>query len=177
MRSSAKAEASRCLSSFKNQHADWHKCIIARFAVNRGNSMDTLSPGTFGARRPRRPHPTPRRYAALALAALVCFAAATPVHAAISSEERQVLAWFYVHAGGTWWYNKTGWAGPPGTECDWYGVTCNGAGTHVRDIDLSNNNLDGRLPPRLSDLTMLERLNVSWQGCRVSWISESSTIG
>lgn len=66
-------------------------------------------------------------------------------HAAIPDSERQALLDLYVSTGGPGWTNSTGWNGAPGTECVWFGITCNGG--HVVGVTLTNNNLTGTLPP------------------------------
>ena len=127
-----------------------------------------------------------RRFGAplfLAAAAL----ASVPAHAAIPASQRQYLIDFYNHTNGPAWTFNNGWLGVPGTECTWIGVTCDGGQTTVvalsvqnnnltdpvgavlpdwsalpgiRTINLSGNNLAGRLPP-ISSLPELRVLNVS----------------
>ncbi len=77
--------------------------------------------------------------------------------AAVPQAERGVLLALYDSTNGDDWGNHSGWGDPPGTECSWYGITCDDAGTHVTGIDLGVNNLAGTLPP-LSGLTRLESL-------------------
>ena len=62
--------------------------------------------------------------------------------------ERSVLVNLYASTAGATWTDNTNWNGPPGTECRWYGVICDGSG-HVSEIALSNNNLSGPLPTLL----------------------------
>lgn len=92
---------------------------------------------------------------AFAAAALlsICSVAA---HAAIPATERQALLDLYQSTRGNGWTNKSGWNGVPGTECSWYGITCNAAKTHVTMVSLSGNNLRGYLPPSLPYLTRLQ---------------------
>ncbi|MEP7351927.1 MAG: hypothetical protein ABI824_01715 [Acidobacteriota bacterium] len=82
--------------------------------------------------------------------------ACTPIPAA----ERAVLISFYNSTNGSAWANKAGWNGPAGTECGWYGVTCDST-SHVRGIQLSNNNLSGPIPP-LINLTKLSSFFVGF---------------
>lgn len=59
--------------------------------------------------------------------------------AQVSSLDRQMLLSFYQSTNGSRWLQDSGWNGPPGSECSWFGVTCfNGAVTQLR---LPDNNL------------------------------------
>jgi len=69
--------------------------------------------------------------------------------------ERQVLLDLYVSTNGANWTNNTGWNGPAGTECSWFGVICNSTHTNVININLPQNNLAGSLPS-LNGLTALQ---------------------
>jgi hypothetical protein len=85
------------------------------------------------------------------------------VHAAIPYSERAALVNFYANTAGPVWVNSTGWLGAPGTECSWYGITCNAEGTAVTGIEMAGNGLRGTLPA-LSALTQLQTLNVANAG-------------
>ncbi len=74
--------------------------------------------------------------------------------------ERLALVALYNAAGGAGWMNRSGWLGEPGSECSWYGVTCDEA-DHATQLVLSGNNLNGDLPPRLGSLKYLRRLDLS----------------
>ncbi len=67
----------------------------------------------------------------------------------LAQDEWSALASLYNATGGSAWTTKTGWdfsgSGPNGTECGWYGITCDTT-PHVIAIDLQNNNLIGTLP-------------------------------
>ena len=84
----------------------------------------------------------------------------TPVAGVIPAEQRQVLLDLYNSTVGPGWWNHTGWAGPIGTECTWYGITCDVGGNNVSSISLWNNRLQGSLPPSLSGLTSLREFAV-----------------
>ncbi len=71
-------------------------------------------------------------------------AAVPPSAPPIPSTERQVLLELYVNTGGDNWTEKSGWNGPIGSECSWYGITCEDS--HVALIELYENNLVGTLP-------------------------------
>ncbi len=77
--------------------------------------------------------------------------------AVIPASERLVLTTLYVAANGASWTTSTNWNGPAGTECTWYGVTCDAGENHVIYINLTNNNLRGSLA-FLPNLTRLERI-------------------
>lgn len=97
----------------------------------------------------------PVRLAWRGLLALACGMAIAPMaQAAIPASETQALINLYVSTNGSGWNNSTGWGGPAGTECDWYGVYCDEARSHVIYIELPANNLSGQLPS-LSGLTDL----------------------
>jgi hypothetical protein len=80
--------------------------------------------------------------------------AALPAVAAIPRPERDVLMALYTHAGGENWMHADAWNGAPGTECTWYGITCDVSNSHVTVIDLRENALTGTL----SDITQLTEL-------------------
>jgi uncharacterized repeat protein (TIGR02543 family) len=65
---------------------------------------------------------------------------------AIPAGERSVLLQLYTSTNGAGWTDRTNWNGAVGTECSWYGVTCNAEESHVIRIDLAYNNLTGTLP-------------------------------
>jgi len=97
--------------------------------------------------------------ARLPILAAFLLSAAT-ASAAIPSAERQTLVSLYSSAGGSAWFHRTGWNGAAGTECSWYGVTCDAAGGHVTGINLDGNNLSGTIPS-LSGLPSLLYLILS----------------
>ncbi len=79
--------------------------------------------------------------------------------AAIPASERAVLTNLYSSTNGASWTSHTNWNGGVGTECTWYGVTCDATQNHVTRIDLPGNNLVGSLP-LLSGLTALQVFRV-----------------
>jgi hypothetical protein len=83
------------------------------------------------------------------------------VHASnIPTSERQALLDFYTSTNGPSWTTSTGWNGAAGTECSWYGVTCDGAGTTVQQLALYGNNLSGPFSTTFGDLTNLQYLDL-----------------
>lgn len=83
------------------------------------------------------------------------------VQAAIPASERQALVDLYQSTNGDGWTDNSGWVGAVGTECSWYGISCDSARAHVTRLSLTTNNLDGSLLGSLSDLSQLRMLDVS----------------
>lgn len=131
--------------------------------------------------------PTPLLRACAGFAVALAALAAAPAQGAIPASQRQFLVDFYNHTNGPAWTMSNGWLGAPGTECSWIGVTCDAGETTVtalsvqsnnltdpvgavlpdwsalsgiRTINLSGNNLAGRLPP-ISGLPELRTFDVS----------------
>ena len=82
------------------------------------------------------------------LGTLVCVSAS----AAIPDRERAALIAIYTSTDGPNWSFNGGWNGAAGTECNWYGVTCDSAETTVTSLDVSFTGLKGPIPPSISDL-------------------------
>lgn len=78
--------------------------------------------------------------------------------AAVPSTERDALIAFYNSTGGPGWGNSTNWLGAAGTECSWFGVVCSPGDANVVVLNVSNNNIEGAIPPEIGDLTELESL-------------------
>lgn len=87
--------------------------------------------------------------------------ASSPVYGKISRRESDALRTLFNAAGGSNWLKIDNWQGAPGTENTWYGISCNADNTTVLKIDLRGNNLEGTLPPDLSDLSNLRTLLLS----------------
>ena len=94
---------------------------------------------------------------ALGMGLLIAAAAA---HAAIPAAERQVLLNLYSSTNGLGWTDSTGWNGAAGTECTWFGVTCDAGSSQLVAIELSLNRLSGTLPV-LGNLSQLQTFDVS----------------
>ena len=95
------------------------------------------------------------RAAAAALTLLLAHAA----QAQIPQSERDALIALYNSAGGSSWTNNTGWNGAPGTECTWFGITCDSTSSTVTAINLYTNKLTGTLSP-ISAFSNLQDFNV-----------------
>jgi Leucine-rich repeat (LRR) protein len=81
--------------------------------------------------------------------------------AAIPDQERTALIDLYNATFGQRWLSNSGWMDSAGTECTWFGVTCNSDQTSVTAIDLKENLLSRTLPQSIGNLTNLQLLNLS----------------
>lgn len=75
----------------------------------------------------------------------------------IGPDEFALLA-FFEAVNGQLWATNTNW-GTDAPLSEWYGIEVNERG-RVRSLDLSENNLAGRLPPEIGKLTELETLHL-----------------
>ncbi|HEY6893725.1 MAG TPA: hypothetical protein VI258_06140 [Rhodanobacteraceae bacterium] len=101
---------------------------------------------------------------------------ARDVAAAIPAGERDALIALYTSTHGEAWMDNANWCAgtcpasgapvfnDPGTECTWYGITCDGAGAHVTSIVLFRNHMIGPLPAALAALTGLEVVDLDNDG-------------
>ena len=111
--------------------------------------------------------PSRKPTVALRLAATLTVLAVAGAHAAIPPAERGALTALYDATGGDAWTNRSGWRsadgaafGEVGSECAWFGVTCDPDGAHVVGVALAGNGLSGVLPD-LSALAALEVIDLS----------------
>ena len=80
-------------------------------------------------------------------------------------DDWRALVALYNATGGTEWDNDTNWsssseeAPTPEELRSWHGVSVSGG--RVTSLDLSNNGLEGPIPPALGDLSKLEELDLS----------------
>ena len=73
------------------------------------------------------------------------------------NDEIAILKELYFATGGDrTWINSTGWLSAP-SECDWFGIDCDGSG-NVETIDLRDNGLAGTPPKSLFKLSYLKEL-------------------
>ena len=84
------------------------------------------------------------------------FGAAGTAEITAASPDRAALEAFYETTGGPRWRTSSNWltAAPVG---EWWGVDVDGNG-RVRRLELTNNNLQGFIPPELVDLANLREL-------------------
>ncbi|MBF0449910.1 MAG: hypothetical protein HQK75_04350, partial [Candidatus Magnetomorum sp.] len=79
----------------------------------------------------------------------------------IPESEREALIGLYNSTGGNYWYHNYFWLGDPGTECSWYGVSCDESEMHVVKIFLGSRNLNGNILSSIINLQNLSELNLS----------------
>lgn len=72
--------------------------------------------------------------------------------------DAKALESLYGAAGGSRWTHSDGWLDTPALE-EWYGVIADSLG-RVRELDLTQNGLDGRLPASLGKLVSMTRLQI-----------------
>ncbi len=97
-------------------------------------------------------------WATLAISLSLSFVQAA--QAAVPEQERNALIALYNSLWGINWLNKTGWLGPAGSECSWYGVACDGAESTVIRLSLANNFTAGYIPDEIINLTNLQTLDL-----------------
>src|SRR5579864_8627883 len=111
------------------------------------------------------------------LVGLALFGIHAEASARISQAEWQTLVNIYNSTSGASWVNNTNWngggTGPSGSECTWFGVTCNPAGTAVTALIMYNNNMTGPLPD-LSGLSNLTQIQISGNNLTGSLIGLSA---
>ncbi|MCL2872136.1 MAG: hypothetical protein FWF41_04000 [Betaproteobacteria bacterium] len=89
--------------------------------------------------------------------------------AAIPAAERQALIDLYNSTNGDNWYrSNANWKtgddfSAAGTECNWYGVTCDTGKKHVTEIRFYDNRLVGALPSTLNALTALQVFSITYE--------------
>lgn len=74
----------------------------------------------------------------------------------VSQADKDILIAIYNSTNGASWTNNTNWLSTEPVST-WYGVTVKG--NKVTELEFSNNNLTGTLPPEIGDLTSLQYLS------------------
>lgn len=104
---------------------------------------------------------------ALFLLSVLVVTCVTSISAAIPDTERAALIALYNATDGKNWRFQDGWKegtleadgfGPIGSEGNWYGIKVEN--DHVTAVEIFNNNMYGQLPPQISDLSQLNRLDL-----------------
>jgi len=78
-----------------------------------------------------------------------------------SLKQRYVLALMYFSLHGEHWKKSGGFLSGRG-ECEWVGVKCNHSSNIVTEINLRDNNLTGRIPDEIFELTSLKLLDLEY---------------
>ncbi|ETR67664.1 MAG: hypothetical protein OMM_05023 [Candidatus Magnetoglobus multicellularis str. Araruama] len=79
----------------------------------------------------------------------------------IPESERNALIDIYNSTRGDYWKNNGNWLQEPGTECSWYGITCDNTKTTIISIDLRYNYLQGNVLNSFSRLENLLEIDLS----------------
>src|SRR5690348_15790608 len=153
---------------YSNESKIWH--LIQKMRVKRLLQMLKCRLGLHGIRQQRRVRDVATRRDRMRLIkkygimCLVVVAATSQSRGAseIGGDERQALLALYDATGGERWHEHSGWLGPEGSECRWFGVTCGAVDGRLKvtDVVLNNNGLTGKLPQELSKLNGLQRINL-----------------
>ena len=77
---------------------------------------------------------------------LCAFGWVSAAQAVIPASQRAALIGMYNSTNGASWINKSNWNGAVGTECTWFGITCDTLETNVLKVTLDTNNLAGPFP-------------------------------
>ena len=79
-------------------------------------------------------------------------------------QQRYAMYCLHLATNPASWVAATGWKRKGVPECNWYGVTCNPTTELVTRINLSNNGLQGEIPPEVSLIPNLTVLNLHLNG-------------
>jgi len=84
--------------------------------------------------------------------------------------ERNALKDFYDSSKGGEWTESTNWTDSYMSHCYWYGIECSEATNNTIRIELPTNGLSGTLSKSISNLSMLEVLDLSDNDIKVSCV-------
>jgi Leucine-rich repeat (LRR) protein len=94
--------------------------------------------------------------------AAILFLSAPVVQGAVPTDERDALIDLYNFTNGVGWFGINNWNDVAGTECAWYGVTCDAVENNVTGIELTARKLLGPIPASIGNLTQLETLRLEY---------------
>jgi Leucine-rich repeat (LRR) protein len=92
------------------------------------------------------------------VAAVAAVLLSSSAAAAIPASQRDALVSLYNATGGPGWRDRTNWLGAPGSECTWFGVSCDTGSTTVVELTLHENNLVGTIPDSIGGFPDLRTL-------------------
>jgi hypothetical protein len=73
--------------------------------------------------------------------------------------QRFLLALLFLQLNGPSWTDRSGWM-TAASECEWFGVECDGGSQAVASVVLKRNGLSGRFPPQVLVLPALRQLSL-----------------
>lgn len=114
---------------------------------------------------------SPRLWPGLACTTILALSlgmASTSVEAQLSEADRQAMIDLYESTNGDEWLFNDNWLGEPGTECDWFGISCSD-GSDSYALALSSNNLSGEIPDSLANAEGLRFLLMSNNDLTGTW--------
>lgn len=85
-----------------------------------------------------------------------------PSIADIPAIERDALQTLFTSTAGEQWHNNSGWLDASISACEWYGVSCDISNSTVTDLQLDANNLRGKLPASIVNLSNLNTISLEY---------------
>lgn len=85
---------------------------------------------------------------------------ASTLNEVLEAEYLALTAFYHATDGGLW-KNNSGWLGERGTQCDWYGVSCDSDG-RIFSLYLVDNGLGGSIPEEIGMLSTIYYINLSY---------------
>jgi len=97
----------------------------------------------------------------LTLVLIITLLISIPLFAQDAELDSLSLIAIYDSTGGPNWYNKAGWENHDRPLNQWDGVTVNATTRRVTQLNFGSNNMSGRLPDDIRNLTELDRLYIT----------------
>ena len=88
--------------------------------------------------------------------------------------ERNILGDLWRATQGIQWIYSSGWMDFDVPVCQWYGITCNDAGTAVESINLMQNDLSGAVPTSIFGLPNLQQISFAGNNINMSFTGIAS---